>query len=435
VSTVLPPVTEWHKRRSVLIAVIGLFGGLWALYIVVGMALHLTPDRPLYARELLFEADVRRLTFDITSTSGPHIRSDTHPLFVLFANPVGSLFATILGGRTTSAAIAFNALAGALAAVATLRLFWGLSGGRLSRAVLATLVTSVAMSRLLFSSIPETYAMSALSIVITHLVFYIDLHERRLSLAVWVAAGVLALGVTVTNFAQTFLCFLLARYAREKIPVRALSGAAGFTALAVTAVALLSVVQAMLYPSIPAFAFLKTTVGEEVLFLKTDILTVPGEVLSELVRNFFVFNVVGGIPHAMPDDVPGWPPTDLARLTYGGTWAFSLLGYGALAVWAALALLPTGRRTVMPEHSVVFYVGLGLCVLFNLLLHSVYLGRTVVIELFIYTANFTFPVMLLVLGRWVTTPRGVGTWLLGVFLVLLTLNNLDVMRRIMAHYS
>jgi type IV secretory pathway TrbD component len=69
-----------------------------------------------------------------------------------------------------------------------------------------------------------------------------------------------------------------------------------------------------------------------------------------------------------------------------------------------------------------------------LLLHAVYFERTVVIEYFIYSAHFSFAVTALVLGRWVGAREGLGTWLMGLFLAVLALNNLDVINRIIAHY-
>jgi hypothetical protein len=385
----------------------------------------------MYARELLFEADIPRLTLDITSTTGPHWRSNVHPLFVLFANPIGSFFSLLLGGRTTSAAILFDALVGALTAVVSARLFWGMSGGNLLRTVLASLITALAMSRLFFSSIPETYALSAFSVVVTQLIFWIDLHEKRLPLYVWVGAGVLTLGVTVTNFAQTGLCYLISRHARPGTSVwQAVGFSARFGLLVVVAVGALSVVQGVLYPSTGLLSFLQPTeIARESWFLRLDVLQEPWEVLSELFRNVFMFNVVGGIPQLVPGI------TEQPRLTFGGSWAFSALGYAAIALWAALAVAPGGRWTATDTRvRGLFYAGVASATLFNLLLHAVYFGKTVVIEYFLYTANFTFPVMVLVLARWVSARSRAGSWALGAFLALLAANNLDIMRRIIEHY-
>jgi hypothetical protein len=57
----------------------------------------------------------------------------------------------------------------------------------------------------------------------------------------------------------------------------------------------------------------------------------------------------------------------------------------------------------------------------------------VAIEYFLYTANFTFPVVLLILGRWVSSQALMARRALGVFLPVLALNNLDIMRRVISY--
>jgi len=287
---------------------------------------------------------------------------------------------------------------------------------------------------LFFSSVPETYALSALSVAVTLVGFWIDLEERPLPLWIWVAAGVLSLGVTVTNFAQTFFCFVTARYARSGSSVRQTAFATvKLCGLAVAGVAALSVVQALIYPSTGLLQFLQPTeLGRESWFVRLDVIRSPWEVLSELFRNFFVFNVVAGIPSVVPGI------TELPRLTFGGTWAFSVVGYIALALWAALIVAPAGREpSTRPDARTFryFYVGLALCILFNFVLHAFYFGKTVVIEYFLYTSNFTFPVIAVVLCRWVAARSAAASWALGAFLIALTINNLDIMRRIIAYYQ
>jgi hypothetical protein len=411
------------RRRAILASAV-LFVLVWTLYALTGTLLNRAPGRPLYGRELLFEADIPRLVLDITSLDGPHYRSTVHPIFVLLANPFGSLFAWLLGGRTTTAAILYDALAGALAAVVSLALFKRMAGGNWLRAWLATLVTVFSMSRLFFSSIPETYALASLSLAITYLLFWIDLNDRRLPLSAWVVAGTMTFGTTVTNLVQTLLCFGVARYRSEPSPMVCLIKVGGLAVLVVTATAGLSLLQGGLYPT---ESFLGTeTVTREFRYIKAELLQHPSEVLGELVWNVFVVGVIGPTPQVVPGD---WSQP---RLTFGGDWVLSPLGYIAVGLWATLALAPSGRGLTWFRSD--FATGLGLCVLYNLLLHAVYFERTVVIEYFIYSAHFSFAVTALVLGRWVGAREGLGTWLMGLFLAVLALNNLDVINRIIAHY-
>jgi hypothetical protein len=415
----------YSAHRQMVLAAAALLGGLGAFYLLVGLLIHLAPDRPLYMRELLFEADIPRISYDITEPGAGHFRSSIHPLFVLFANPIGYVIASLLGGRTMLGAIVTDCLFGALAGLVAFVLYWRMSGGDIARAALLALVTGLSMSRIFFSAIPETYALASLSLAVTYLMFYTDLYERPLPTAAWITAGVFTFGVTITNFVQTGICFLVARCARVGV-VRTAMPAVGMGLGVLVGTVALSAFQVWIYPT-SEFFLRVPSVTQESRFLNPDLVQNPTEVLSELVKNFVAVNVVGGVPRAVPGD---WT---LPRLTFGGPWEFSVLGWAALTFWLAM-IVWRFNRSLLGQHG-YFYAGIGLCVLFNLAMHAVYFERTVVIEYFIYSSNFTLAVMTLVLGHWLYQRDRLSMGALGAFAVALAVANLDVVRRIVAFYQ
>jgi hypothetical protein len=402
-----------------------LFAFFLALYIGSGLHLMEAPQRPMQSREILFEADILQMTGDMTDPAFLHYRAKVHPLFVLFVNPAGAALTKILGGQAMLASISLNAFFGALAALLSFLLFRRMAGGTLKPLLLA-LITSFSMSRLFFSSVPETYSLGALSLLVTYTLFWIELYERRLPLWLWTLAGIFTLGVTITNFVQTFVCFSIARWPREKGAwTDAVRPVAVWTFLVMACAGALSFLQKALYPSTDFF-FRRSAVTGEMEYLNWDMLRQLPEVGLQLFKNFFVVNVVGCLPAVVPVE------SELPRLTFASSWAFTAAGYAALALWLFAALAPVQTKVFKKYGR--FYAGLALCVLFNLVLHSLYYERTVVIEYFIYTSNFTFGVMAFFLTRWLFERKKYSAWVLGLLLAALAANNLAVFRAIAGHY-
>jgi hypothetical protein len=146
-----------------------------------------------------FEADLGSWTIDLARPQGPHLRTRIHPLSVLLLNPLGSAIRVVLraagvGFAARLAAQWLCAIAGALA-VAVFRVLLARTGVSTARARLWTLLFATSATQVVFSTLPESYAFSALSLVT---VFAVAAGRRP---AWWarLAAGVVAFGITVTN--------------------------------------------------------------------------------------------------------------------------------------------------------------------------------------------------------------------------------------------
>jgi hypothetical protein len=200
----------------------------------------------------VFDADLGLLVVDLTRRQGPHARTHVHPLLVLIFNPLGSTLRELLSrlgvqlaGRLAAALVC--AAAGG-AAVGAFRLLLHRLGVRPSLARACTLVFGLSAAQIVFSSLPESFALSALSLI---LVFVVAAGPQPAE-ASRTAAGVACFGINVVNLAAV----TLARAAGFDWPGnlrRALLATARHVGLVLLLAGFLGVVQRALYPTAKPF--------------------------------------------------------------------------------------------------------------------------------------------------------------------------------------
>jgi hypothetical protein len=232
--------------RTDVLPVSCLLLGFLFLYSAVGVAFHRRAPMAFAYLDQLFDADVPSRVIDITRFTGPHHRTQYHPLFVLFLNPVGVLLKGVLralgaeqAGRL--AAILLCAAAGALGVVAFFRLLRksGLDAGT---AAAWSVVFGLSASQVFFSVFPESWVFSTLSLL---LLFGADGRPR-----VRLAAGVFAFGMAVTNVVAIALAPPPGGDAEKRSSLRA---RAVFVLGVVAVAAGLSVVQTVVYTDTAPF--------------------------------------------------------------------------------------------------------------------------------------------------------------------------------------
>ena len=198
-----------------------------------------------------FDSDLGSWTIDIARPQGPHLRTRIHPLSVLLLNPLGSALRTPLqhAGIPLAARLAAQLLC-ALAGGTAVGLFRVLLR-RLevpdARARLWTLLFGTTATQIVFSSLPESYAFSALSLL---LVFVVAAGRRPTSGA-RIAAGVLSFGIVVTNLVAVALARCCS--ADNHRLWRRLRQCASHVVVVVVVAAALSLVQRAVYPTSEPF--------------------------------------------------------------------------------------------------------------------------------------------------------------------------------------
>lgn len=426
-----------HRRFRTLLCALAVFAAFFALYFAAGTALSHTTA--FDEDDILFELDTPRVIGDMTMPQADHHRTKVHPIYVLMVNPWGALAAK-LAGSEVDAAVLLNSFMGA-AAVALGFLFFWLRTKRLPDAALLASLFGLSASQLILSSVPDTPSLAACSLLVTYILFLRALGSGRLRLPVWILAGVFSLGVTTTNLAQTVICFVIGDFAvngrrgLRHLAVRLLGLLGGI--LAITA--LLALLQRAIYPSSNLF-FLPEAYREDMDYASLLVLRSPWPVVVQLFKNFSWLNFIAPFPatHALHwHKLPG--------VTFAGSLDFSVPGIAGsvlwFGLWIALAALALGalrrRRSEAAARNIglPLAVGLLLCLLFNLMLHSIYgVGEKGRIEYFLYTGNFTF----LVLALWslpLARPGKAVRALLLALVFCMGFNNLLVLGEITGFYA
>jgi hypothetical protein len=386
-----------------------LFASLLALYGWLSAKLIAVPGGPYYHFDIWFGIDAPRVIDDMTVASADHYRTKVHPLYVLMVNPFGTALRWLGGGAGKEGTAAFiSSTTGALNAVLAFALFRAVGGARLP-SLLATLVFALSASQIYLSIVPDTFSLATTSMAVSYFLLWRACAGRPPRESSWVTAGVFTLGVTVTNAIQTGLCYALVQL-RSGPWRQALRATARWTALTIAVCIVLSVLQRALYPSAALF-FTPGGYGAEKQYVSFLIVREPLLVIEQLVKHFFVVNVVSGVGDRTPVDKA------ILGVTFAKSWSFSMTGAVALTLWATvLALVARLPRT---SEQWWFTAGLGLCVGHNLALHAIYgigeYGST--IEYFMYTPHFTLPILLAAFIGFVRAGRNVGAQLAVALLV------------------
>jgi hypothetical protein len=235
------------------------------LLAMVALALHVTLARRLddlgvfAQRDVLFDADIK--TRLLALSGGKHL-GIKHPNLMPYFTPPVALVAkaiTTLSPASGAEAAVRRAVgtlvvpvASALKTAVVFLVFCNL-GFPPASAVVATLLEMVSFSTLVFGSIPESYGLTALAVVLAYACATGSSAEptwRRIG--VWVAIGVFATGVTVTNVVLVTLLFWAAAWKAwpRLVPATVRAAAFAVVVFGVTGVSAY-VLDAMLVPKPP----------------------------------------------------------------------------------------------------------------------------------------------------------------------------------------
>lgn len=385
-----------RARRAEIAATGGVFLLFLAAYLLAATLLVGTEPDELRAYKAFHGWDLLRVVGDLAVFRADHNKALTHPLFVLLFNPAGTLLARLLGSPVI-AAMLLGALMGALAVV-LVSLCLRKAGLGLAPALLWGAVVGLSASHLVFSVFPETFVFAAASLILLVLLVLV----RPGNLLAFVPAGMLAFGVTITNFAQAALLYAFSLPAAA----RDWRGRATRFALFVVAVLTLStalhLASSVVYGHWPYFLRPPTTGQQDYLFSFESSSTTLQRAHA-LALHIAVYNIVAPRPYVVADGVhfdPAHPPA-LGDATPGGASraAFDVSSLGALtwpgtialALWGILLGLSLARSPRFLRESPLLARGLLGCLLFNFALHMRY-GHAY--ELFLYTPHWTALVVL-----------------------------------------
>lgn len=344
-----------------------------------------------------------------------------HPLLPLLVVPASAL----LGGLLRSYGTGLTVLAAGFGALAV-GLFFLLARLRVASTAVAAgagAVFALSMSQLVFGCIPESYGPAAAGLVGTLLLTAWCLHSGRLHLPLWIGAGLVDLGITITNGVAAFICLAVVlgagveRGRRARLLV--------VLPLAVVAISVvLALGQKALFPQARLF-FEAAPYTHELHYASGEALDDPAYVVGEILKTFFVFDLVGQWPEVLRFE----PGRHLQMVYMGAPVRAALLPAAALVLWVGLLLRGVVSAARAPSARPLALAA-ALWVLANMTLHAFY-GTD---ELFLFAPHFTFAMVLLALGgregggRVVT----VAWWSLAA---LVGANNLILVARMAARFG
>lgn len=124
--------------------------------------------------------------------------------------------------------------------------------------------------------------------------------------------------------------------------------------------------------------------------MSTFVLSHPLIVIEDVIKNFFLLNFIAPFPGIINNvEKPG----DMILSFFRQHLDYKLIGFVGVVVW--LSLFTIGFfKNLTSARNMLFKVA-SCALLFNAALHSIF-GMN---EMFLYTCNFTFPVLLLSLHK------------------------------------
>jgi hypothetical protein len=240
--TLLSPGTAPSAEPRWAMAAVAVLLGVLSLGLHTTLAWQLDRLGAFEKKDVLFDADVKTRLQAISA--GRHLGVKHPNLMAYFTPPItlaARSLATVCPGCRTEAELQrvlgklVVPAASALKTMLVFLLFRRLGFSSL-QATTATLLSLLSFSTLVFGSIPESYGLTALAMAIAYAVAAAsdgELTWRRMIL--WIALGVFAMGITLTNVA--FVALLLWAASSEK---RLIAGGVRAAAIATVVFALTS---------------------------------------------------------------------------------------------------------------------------------------------------------------------------------------------------
>lgn len=386
-----------------------LFLIFYALYLHLGVQLI-----PWYRKTEFFGSDYTEAIRGWIDSRGKVIHKGSHPLFLLLVIPLANFSKILL--PIPYSAIFLNSLFASIAVLLS-SIFFFINSQSYTQTLLLAITFGLSMSQLVFGSLPESYSIACCSIVLTYILFLICIKTRNLYLAYWIVAGLLSFGVTITNFVQTLICFAATVFGLQR--PRKIILILEYASCVLSFAFLLSLIQKITFPQ-SSFFFEPSMFANESQFIKNYILEQPFLVLSQIINNFFMVNFVSPSPFAIPKT----PISPMILSFFNRPLDYNLIGWLGIVVWLGLFILGT-LKNIQSLKTNFLIIGILLAVIFNIFIHSLF-G---VNEMFLYTCNFTFPVLLLAINQSLLSKAyfKIGFVLL---IILMAINNLIIMNQI-----
>jgi hypothetical protein len=373
-------------------------------FFIVYLMLASIFNQPVFdVDDIFFDSDglLWRTRF-VTDRYRDYYWRSVHPFVLLIVRPLIALFAFFLKGDRLAAAFVLVAFTGAFCVFLAWYFVKHTVGNSLYALLTASLLGASA-AHLVFGSLIETYIFLA-AVAMAFMVLLL----KDKPLFALIIAGALSFGITITNFIQTAIAFIFVkRDLKQWIKYGLIVGAL---------VIPLALLNNFIYPNSQPYFFIPSSLTTE-----ADNTFAPSVARGEaILRVMFLHSIVAPDPLILEEEIPFlkvWIfKAEPMRLSEYDTW------FGRTLAFAWLGLLLLGGflflKNLRKEDN-RFTFAFTLILLFNFALHLRY-GK----DLFLYSANWTYAIILFLSLAWKELAN--KKWfqvVLLVFLALLLVNN------------
>jgi hypothetical protein len=354
----------------------------FAVYIYLGLRFN---NPSINSTDNYLDADNSTWVARIAEPTGSQMEMrGPHPFAYFVFRPLG-WFLNLFTRNPNLSAILLNAFAGCLCVF----LVWMFIEHQFKDRIYATLIAALlglSTSHLWFGSLVETYIFSAATLI----GFFLLLQTRKESTGSLVTMSLLTFGITLTNFVQNFIGFVVSR-PRWRDVIR-------FAGLTISLGVLVSLVHAAWYPSAKLF-FVPSDAQAEgefaISIFRDPAWKAVGRIVL-LLRTIFLYSVIAPRPFVFTKEVGGtFPRFNFFKISPDGFLLSSYTGIGKILVLAwtifLFAAIIMFFINLIRTRKADISLALALCLLFNFVLHLNY-GY----EPFLYSPDWTYALILFV---------------------------------------
>lgn len=343
------------------------------------LAISLPLDRLIVYENIdaWFGTDIFRVIATETQTeNAAHHRNSVHPFYSFITYPANHLLSTIFGIDKITSAVIFHSITGGCLSATIF-----VSAKRISQSTNAALAITalllISSSFIFLASVPETFALGALTICVALLIVDSDhLNSLRSSIAI----GLLTFSVTITNYGVA----IIASFIKLRPRIALLS----FVATIVIA-SLISFAQTVFFPRSGVFY---KSVQKEAMYVQLTKRT-PEEVVKKVTRRAVVFLSAGFVlenvkiePNSSSGLLPRVDISPINESTPSAIGFVALIGWWTLLVLAIASCIKKFRSSPTLATALLFYI-------YQFFLHLLYGDET-----FIYTLHSIPAVLVMFAG-------------------------------------
>lgn len=393
--------TKTYAYVSKNLAGLSLAFGFLVLYLLFASVLN---DPHFDVDDIFFDADHFNYRIRlVTDAWRDNYWRSVHPFMILLFRPPVDLLSFFLKGNKLWGAYLFAALGGAACVYLVWMFIKHATGNSVYASLIATLL-GLSASHLTFGSLLESYIFLAASLIL----FYVLLIKDR-PMPALISASLMTIGITYTNFAQNVIALFTVKPNIKQM--------FRFVVTVLVFLVLLTLANNLLFPDAHPFFFVPSTLQAE----QQNLFPLNGLRIQALIRAFFFHNIAAPTPIFYDKDIPFIqfrffkPEIDeLSQYDLPIQTVTSWVWLGLLLFAGVMFLLNLKKN----PHLRLSIALMG-CMALNLLLHLRY-GK----ELFLYTPNWTYALVLLVGLSWqsLSTQKWFQALLLA-FLILMAWNN------------